>query len=80
MTQVKGVNRTYFRWGESLSDTYGYSECTGKQRSLRHARENAIYELADPYNATIDVYVQLCHQFGKRKAGELFYDYRSAQC
>ena len=28
---------------------------------------NTIYELADPYNATIDVYVKLCHLFGKRE-------------
>ena len=33
-----------------------------------------IYELADPYNATINVCVELCHQFGKRRAGELFYN------
>ena len=33
-----------------------------KQGMLRHARANTIYELADPYNATINVYVKLCHQ------------------
>ena len=40
---------------------------------------NTMYELADPYNATINVCVQLCHQFGKRRAGELFYTNLSAQ-
>ena len=37
---------------------------TKLQRILWHARANTIYELADPYNATINVYVKLCHQFG----------------
>ena len=37
------------------------------------------YELVDLYNATINVCVKLCHQFGKRRAGELFYNNRSAQ-
>ena len=40
--------------------------------------ENKSYELADPYNITIKVCVKLCHQFGKRRAGELFYTNRSA--
>ena len=40
---------------------------------------STIYELADAYNASIDVYVKLCHQFGKIRAGELFYNNRSAQ-
>ena len=56
------------------------SECSGKQRILSHARANNIYKLADPYNATINVYVKMCHQFGKRRAGELFHNNRSAQC
>ena len=41
---------------------------------------NTLYELADPYNATINVYVKLCLQCGKRRAGELFYNNLSAQC
>ena len=28
---------------------------------------NTIYELANPYNATINVYVKLCHQFWEEK-------------
>ena len=40
---------------------------------------DAIYELVDPYDVTIKVCVKLCHQFGKRRAGELFYTNRSAQ-
>ena len=126
-----------FQMDESLSDTYGYSECSGKP-SYNVSRDmsgsciysltgtmwaSRIYELDDPYNATIDVCVKLCragrgrgivlqypvcsvlncavnlgregpgncftttdllsvklcHQFGKRRAGELFYNNRSAQ-
>ena len=40
---------------------------------------NTICDLADPYNATINVSVKLCHQFWKRSAGELFYTNRFAQ-
>ena len=34
---------------------------------LNCARANTIYELADPYNATINVNVKLCHQFWEEK-------------
>ena len=40
---------------------------------------NALCDLADPYNATINVCVKLCHRFRKRRAGVLFYTNRSAQ-
>ena len=40
---------------------------------------NTIYDVADPCNATINFCVELCHQFGKRRAGELFYTNRCAQ-
>ena len=32
-----------------------------------NTRANTIYELADPYNATINVKVKLCHQFWEEK-------------
>ena len=31
-----------------------------------------MYELADPYNATINVYVKLCHQFKREGPGSCF--------
>ena len=56
-----------FQMDESLSDKCVYNKYSWKQRSLCHARANTIYELADPYNATINVNAKLCHQFWEEK-------------
>ena len=77
MTQVKDVYRACF------IGTTPFLIRTGTVNALLNnvacdMPRQILYELADPYNATINVYAKLCHQFGKRRVGELFYSNRSA--
>ena len=58
---------------ESLSDTYGYSECSGTPSynvscdvpGSCKSPANTIYELDDPYYAIINVCVKLCLRIAK---------------
>ena len=99
------LNSANFRWDESLSDTDGYSEYSGKPSynvscdmpgqilymnwliltmPLSTSMLNCAISLGREgpgscFTTTSLLSVKLCHQFRKRRAGELFYTNRSAQ-